>query len=88
MTIEIPKKDLILIINHLLSMRAKASDAPCSSEQHWCTAIEMLANHIPDFQPTDPEGLYDFKASLLNQDVLYGRISADAALKKLEQYQY
>ena len=87
MSIQVKRKDLILILNHLLSMRATAFDAPSSSEQHWCTAIELFAKLLPGYRPTDPEGLYDFQASLLNQDVLYGRMSADDALKQLEQYQ-
>lgn len=68
-------------------MRTKAFDAPCSSYQHWCTAIELFAKLLPDYQPTDPEGLYEFQECLLNQDVLYGRMSAEEALKQLEQYQ-
>lgn len=68
-------------------MRAKAADAPCSSEQHWRTAIEMLANMVPEYQPTDPEHLYDLKASLLNQNVLHGRLSAEDALNQLHQYE-
>lgn len=84
---QVDSKDLILILEHLLSMRAKAFDAPCSSEQHWCTTIELFAELLPGYQPTDPEHLYDFMASLLNQAVLHGRMSNEEANRQLEKYQ-
>lgn len=84
---QIDSKDLIPILTELLSMRAKAFESPCSSGQHWCTAMEKFAELLPGYQPTDPEHLYDFKASLLNQAVLHGQMSNEEANKQLEKYQ-
>ncbi len=74
------------ILANLLWSRIKAKDNPCASDQHWCSAIEELAKLIPDHQLTHPEVVYETKYALLNQDVLYGRISTDDAIAQLEEY--
>lgn len=79
--------DLESILANLLWSRVKAEDAPCSSDQHWCSAIEALSKLIPDYMPTDHEVLYEFKYALLNQEVLFGRISADDAIAELDEYE-
>jgi hypothetical protein len=85
--ITIAPETLIRILNNLLSMRVKAFDAPCSSDQHFCTAIGLIAGMIPEYKPDDPEHLYELMQALLNQEALYGRLSADKALKQLKQFE-
>lgn len=77
--------DLESILANLLWSRVKAEDAPCSSDQHWCTAIEVLSKLIPDYVPADPEALYEFRYALLNQDVMFRRISTDDAIAELDR---
>jgi hypothetical protein len=75
------------ILAQLLWSRVKAEDAPCASDQHWCSAIEALSKLIPEYVPTDPEELYELKYALLNQEVLFGRMSADDAIAELDKYE-
>jgi hypothetical protein len=78
---------LELILSNLLTSRVKAEDAPASSDQHWCTAIAALAELIPDCVPEDPERLYEYKYALLNQEVLYGRMTSGDAIAELDKYE-
>lgn len=75
------------ILTNLLRSRVKAEDAPCSSDQHWCTAIEELTKLIPEYRPADPRLLYELKYALLNQEVLFGRMTADDAIAELDRYE-
>lgn len=75
------------ILANLLWSRVKAEDAPCSSDQHWCTAIEELFKLIPDYAPTNPEILYELKYALLNQEVLFGRMTSGDAIAELDKYE-
>jgi len=80
-------KQLELILVNLLWSRVKADDAPCSSDQHWCSAIEDLSKLVPEYTPTDPELMYELQYALLNQEVLFGRMSADDAIAELDKYE-
>ena len=75
------------ILADLLWSRVKADDAPGASDQHWCTAIDKLSKMIPDYRPADPELLYELKYATLNEDVLYGRMTANDAIAEMDKYE-
>lgn len=75
------------ILANLLWSRVKAEDAPCSSDQHWCSAIEALSQLIPEYAPTDPELAYEFRYALLNQEVLFRRMTSGEAIAELDKYE-
>lgn len=60
-------------------MRTKHVDAPFSSEQHWCDAIDELVKLIPDYKTINPEFQYEIKYVELTQALLRGEISAEDA---------
>lgn len=80
-------KLLTKVLINLLEMRVKADDAPCSSDQHWCSAISELIGLIPDFKTDDAEFIYELKYVELNQKLLHNQISADDAEKQLAPYE-
>lgn len=80
-------ESLTKVLSHLLLMRIKADDAPCASDQHWCTAIAELKKLIPEYKTDDAEFIYELKYVEINQKLVYGLISADDADKEIEPYQ-
>jgi hypothetical protein len=80
-------ESLTKVLNNLLLMRLKADDAPCSSDQHWCTAISELVALIPEYKTDDAEFIYEMKYVELNQKLLHGQIKMDEAEKEIEPYQ-
>lgn len=80
-------ESLTRILNNLLLMRIKADDAPCASDQNWCTAITELIALIPEYKTDDAEFAYELKYAELNQKLIHGQIKSDEAEKELKPFE-
>ena len=53
--IEVDKLSIVDALRHCLSAQVKSGDAPCSASTHLNTAIALLSELVPNYNPKDEE---------------------------------